>query len=276
MKKIYIIRKVYFFTRNIDNTPPDLGDVIGVFDDYNQAYQSYLTCEKDKHQHSHLADFEIKKSKMEVLLKNVQQFFHKYFPQVSDFEDITEIPCLPMEATLEQTEEFIQISGAKYYHLSVHEEMPTYFRIKMADNFWGNEYNLPFTVPFFKTINLYFLHETEEEATNKALKVGYFYLWSDRKDKTNYDFMGLKGNLTDLSKTPDILETYLQNYENFLYDDEQQKIRLSPQSEESESVLKELQNLLSLLILKPFEIIQIDLESMKNKAVEIKKRFYYL
>ena len=70
-----------------------------------------------------------------------------------------------------------------------------------------------------------------------------------------------------MSKTPDVLASYLQNCETLWYDDELQKIRLSSEAEDSEVGLKELADLFSLLIQKPFYLIQIDLEVMKNKPI---------
>lgn len=267
MKKLYIIRKVCFFHNDLENVRVGLGDVIGVFDEYEQAYEAYLICERHAHQHWHISSFELKQMQGKDFLAKIQHFFQKHFPQIIDFKNLTEIPALPAEATLAQTAEFIKLTGLQHYDLSAHEKIPTYYKIKMAEDFWGEEEDFPFSVFPYEVSALYTLQESHEEAIQAALNVGYNYLWHDRLEECDYDFMGLKGNLADLSKTPDKLENYLQGCENLCYDVEKQKIRLSPKVEEAEteSVLKELGGLFALLVKIPFFIIPVDLERMKNK-----------
>jgi hypothetical protein len=273
MKKVYIIRKIFFIHNDLENVPAGLGDVVGVFDEYEQAYQTYLHCEKYEHQQYQISSFELAGSRGKSLIEKTQIFFQKHFhhPTSWKFEDITQIPPLPAEATLAQTEEFIKISGLQYYDLAVHEQMPRYFRIKMSNDFWGDEEEFPFTVFPTEISVLYFLQDSEQEATQEALNVAYSYLWQDMLEETNSDFRGLQGKLTDLSETPSVLETYLQNCTYFWYDEQQQKIRLSYElaaiedADYTEDLLTVLSELFLLLVLKPFHIEQIDLEAMRNK-----------
>lgn len=267
MQQIYMIRKVCFSHNDLENVRVGLGDIIGVFDEYDQAYKAYLTCERYAHQHNHISNFELTQREGEELLAKMQYFFLQHFPQIADFQDIRDIPVLPTEATLIQTAEFIKLAGLQHYDLSAHEQISTYYKIKMADDFWGEEEDFTFSVFPHEVRALYFLQESQEEAVQGALEVGYSYLWHDRLEETDYHFAGLQGKLTNLSKTPDVLEDYLQSCENLWYDDKKQKIQLSPEVEEAEtaSVLEELRGLFSLLVRKPFFITPIDLDSMKNK-----------
>lgn len=263
MRNIYIIRKVNFVHNDLENVRVNLGDVVGVFDDHKQAYEAYLTCEKHQHQQTYITNFELTQGK--GLLRRMQGFFQKRFPHkdTSNFKEITQIPVLPVEANLIQTEEFIKLSGLRHYDLSVHQQMPQYFKIKMAEDFWGEEDIFPFTVFPMEISALYALQESERNAVEEASCVALNYLWQDMLEQTNANFIGLQGTYTDLSKTPDILENYLQNCTYFSYDEQQRKIYLKlegTETEDTEKLLKEMTNLFDLLMLKPFSITQINLE----------------
>lgn len=274
MEKVYIMREVCFIHNDIENVRVGLGDVVGVFDRYDQAYEAYLICERQQHQTYHIVNFELMRTIGKGILGKMQYFFQKHFPKMSDFKEILQMPHLPAEATLAQTATFIQISGVQHYDLSVHEQMPAYYKIKMADDFWGEEEDFSFTVFPTEVSALYSLQESLEKATYEALGVAFSYLWHDMLEETDYDFAGMQGKLMDLSQTPDMLAAYLQDCANFWYDVEKQKIRFSPNTEDdaTESVVKELVGLFSLLVLTPFHITPIDLEAMRNQPVKIGKR----
>jgi hypothetical protein len=257
----------------LENIATGLGDVVGVFDEYDQAYEAYLHCERYKHQHGHISSFELTQTEGEGLLEKMQYFFQKNFSIINDFKEMREMPTLPAEATLAQTAEFLKLSGLQYYDLSAHEQMPTYYKIKMADDFWGEEEELPFTVFPTEVDALYVLQESQEKAIHEALGVAFSYLWQDMLEETNAPFAGLQGTLTKLSKTPDVLEDYLHSCQHFLYNDKKQKICFSSEVENDEtaSILKELRGLFALLTRKPFAIIPIDLEAMRNKVIQIEK-----
>jgi hypothetical protein len=266
MKKNYIIRKVLFIHNDLENIAVGLGDVVGIFDEYENAYEAYLSCERHQYQKWHLSSFEIPVEDKELIIK-MQEFFQKYFPQTSDFHEILQIPLLPTHASLEQTAEFIKITGLQHYELLEYEQMPAYYKIKMVDEFWGEEADFPFTVFPTEVEALYLLQASQEEATHEALGVAFSYLWQDMLEETDFDFAGLKGKLTDLSQTPDALAHYIENCRYFWYDNQKQKIYLSPtvQEAETQEVLKELSGLCDLLIQKPFFITRLDLEAMRHK-----------
>ncbi len=207
-EKIFLIRKKVFIHNDLENIFVGLGDVIGVFDDDENAYKVFQTYEKQD------------------------------------------------------------------YDLSAHQEMPIFFKIKMSWDFWGDAGEFPFTVFETEIEELYFLQNSKEEATQKAIDICFFYLWQDMLEETNANFIGLQGTPAYLSKTPDMLEKYLHDCWFIDYDEENQRICLSSQllhSEYSDDLedannakesKKEFANLIPLLLLKPFEIEEINLKTI--------------
>lgn len=245
--KTYIIRAVNFEYGDDFYFPTGFSEnIIQFFDNEVEARKAYIALERKGYQDDYImAYFQPRETEGESTHDKLESFYAENFGLT-----FNGTPFIPQEATDEQAERILQLTGLRFYDVIVFDKPKTFFKvIQKKDN----------------TTSIY---EAYQQALENALI-----------DFIRYRLVegSIEGRLQNISDSPDLLLAYLTQcqylkiakkqgdiYNIFLPDKDGGWQMMWVGDEEKEQTLQEVNGFVALLREKPFEIVEVDFQEFKK------------
>lgn len=245
--KTYIIRAVNFEYDDDFYFPTGLNeDIDHIFDNETEARKAYIALERKGYQDDYImAYFQPRETEGESTHDKLESFYAENFGL-----PFNGTPFIPKEATVEQAEHILQLTGLRFYSLIVLDEPQTFFKATR------------------KSRNISSYYDSYEQALESSL-IGVI--------NSTFAMSSIEGRLEDITDSPDLLLAYLTQcqylkiakqqgdiYDISLPDEEGAWLMMEVGKERKTKTLEELRGFVALLREKPFEIVEVDFQEFKK------------
>lgn len=250
----YVIRKAAFHYSDDCYYHHAWGVVVGdkVFEDYETAYNFLLALEREEYLKSDVGDFSNFHSSYSgrnydktILFKKYmeEQFGTNFFKNFDNSNfGVERDTFLPDTITINQVEKTRYFSEIKFYDLVRFDEEPIFYGIWGKSPYYSEDFFLCTLGDSQYFYNTFF--EAYQEAINNVPE------FENRIE--------IKGTLSKISSTPQLLQTFIDTCGNILYDEKKGILSFSNLSQ------NQWASLYPLIKEKPFEIRTITLEEARE------------
>ncbi|TAE14313.1 MAG: hypothetical protein EAZ95_10060 [Bacteroidetes bacterium] len=246
--KTYIIRTVNFEYGDDFYFPTGLSESINhIFDNEAEARKAYIALERKGYQDDYIMAYfqPPRETEGESTHDKLESFYAENFGL-----PFNGTPFIPKEATDEQVERILQLTGLRFYSLIVFDKPKTFFKSTRKSKNTSNYY------------------DSYKQALESSL-IGVI--------NSTFAMSSIEGRLEDITDSPDLLLAYLTQcqylkitklqgdiYDISLPDEEGAWLMDWVGKEEKEQTLQEVNGFVALLREKPFEIVEVDFQEFKK------------